>query len=630
MRVLGTAGHVDHGKSTLVEALTGTHPDRLKEEQLREMTIDLGFAWLTLPGGEEVGIVDVPGHRDFIENMLAGVGGIDCVLFVVAADEGVMPQTREHLAIIDLLEIPAGILVITKIDRAPDPGWIDLVEEELRRITTGTVLEKAPILRVSARTRSGLEELTARLEEVLTAQPARHDLGRPRLPVDRVFSVPGFGTVVTGTLIDGRLTTGDEVEVWPGGQKARIRGLQSHKHKQESAQPGSRVAVNLTNLAVGQLRRGDVIALPGSVQPTTLLDGSIELLQDTVTPLKHNQQVKFFLHASESTARIRLLGAEILKPGEVGWLQLELTHPVCAERGDRFILRRPSPAETLGGGVVIDPHPAGRHKRFAAETLGRFEHSIHDVPEELVWNVIHVAGIIPFAGILNKTRLEPDNLTGLLDSLSKSGRVVRLENPDHRGGEELFASEDKWQQLCRKAAGEVKRYHAANPLRNGMPREELKSRLKLEASLFNAFLRRLTDEGILEMEQNSLRLPGHAVQLSDGQRKWLEPLMTRFMAAPFSPPPVNECVTAAGVELYRALIGMGELIQVSDDVVFRREDYQTMLAFVRAHLKSHATLTAAEFRDHFHSSRKYALAFLEHLDTSGVTIREGDFRRLKS
>jgi selenocysteine-specific elongation factor len=627
MRVIGTAGHVDHGKSALVEALTGTHPDRLKEEQLREMTIDLGFAWMTLPGGEEVGIVDVPGHKDFIENMLAGVGGIDCVLFVVAADEGVMPQTREHLAIIDLLHIPAGLLVITKIDKQTDPGWLELVESEVRRLTAGTILENSPILRVSARTRVGLAELTSRLEEILARQPLRPDLGRPRLPVDRIFSIQGFGTVVTGTLMDGSLKAGDDVEVLPGGLRSRIRGLQSHKHKQDVVQPGSRVAINLTNLSVDELRRGDVISLPGSHKPTRRLDVSFKMLADASTPLAHNQKVKLFLYATETMARVRLIRSDNLKPGESGWLQLELENPVCAERGDYFILRRPSPAETLGGGMVGDPHPAGRHKRSDAEKLAL---AGQDAPGEMVWNAIHAAGIARLSGVLDKTRLEPGRLAELLNILSEDGRIIRLEGSDRQGGEQLLISNENWLQLNRKALNEVTRYHAANPLRAGIPREELKSRMKLEAPLFNAVLKRLESEGILEREQNALRLPGHTVQLSDGQRKWLEPLMARFDAAPYAPPPVNECVIDAGADLYHALLGMGELIQVTDDVVFRRKEYQDMLAFVRAHLEAHKTLTVAEFRDHFNSSRKYALAFLEHLDTSGVTVREGDFRRLKT
>ena len=294
MRVIGTAGHVDHGKSTLVAALTGIHPDRLKEEQEREMTIDLGFAWLTLPGGEEIGIVDVPGHRDFIENMLAGVGGIDAVLLVIAADEGIMPQTREHLAILDLLQIQAGLVVLTKIDLIDDPDWLDLVEVDIRNVLRGTVLQDVPILRVSSTTRAGLPDLLRALDLLLQNVPVRPDLNRPRLPIDRVFAIPGFGTVVTGTLSDGKLATGDEVEILPSGLHGRIRGLQTHKKKEEMAVPGSRTAVNISGLNMEQIQRGEVVTHPGQYRITQRLDLTFRLLPDVSTSLRHNIEVKLF------------------------------------------------------------------------------------------------------------------------------------------------------------------------------------------------------------------------------------------------------------------------------------------------------------------------------------------------
>lgn len=293
MRVVGTAGHVDHGKSTLVAALTGTNPDRLKEEQARQMTIELGFAWLTLPGGEEVGIVDVPGHRDFIENMLAGVGGIDATLFVIAADEGVMPQTREHLAIIDLLQVQSGLIVLTKTDLIDDPDWLDLVEGDVKQLVAGTVLESAPVLRVSARTGAGIKELKAALEECLRQHPPRPDLGRPRLPIDRVFSIAGFGTVVTGTLSDGHFRQGDEVEILPGGRLGRIRGLQSHKHKEEIASPGSRTAVNVSGIEVEHVTRGQVLTHPGVYQSTQRLDAYFRLVRDASSSLNTAQKLNF-------------------------------------------------------------------------------------------------------------------------------------------------------------------------------------------------------------------------------------------------------------------------------------------------------------------------------------------------
>ncbi len=503
------------------------------------------------------------------------------------------------------------------------------MESELRQITAGTILENAAIVRTSARQKTGLNELTARLEEILSKQAQRPNLGHPRLPVDRVFSVPGFGTVVTGTLIDGAFHVGDEVELQPTGLKGRIRGLQSHNRKEELAEPGSRTAVNLTSLSVDQIRRGDEITLPGTYQATNRLDVSFRLLPDATGPLLHDQEVKLFLYASETTARVRLLGTDVLKPGESGWLQLELEHAICADLGDRFILRRPSPGETLGGGVMVNAHPAGKYKRFSKDTLAKFIRAGQDSPVELVVSILNDIGIASFAVLAEKTRLGSSRLLEILSALIREKRVICLDDFENDREDALLTTSETWQHLSWKAAGEVTRYHAANPLRNGMPREELKSRLKLQASLFTSALKHMLAEGTLLMEKNLIKDPGHAVSLSDGQRTWLKPLMARFEAAPFAPPPVSECITAAGSELYRALVDTSELVQVSDDVVFRQSDYQDMLSFVREHLKTHATLTVAEFRDHFHSSRKYALAFLEHLDTDGVTVREGDFRRLK-
>ncbi|HIE25366.1 MAG TPA: selenocysteine-specific translation elongation factor, partial [Anaerolineales bacterium] len=369
MRVIGTAGHVDHGKSTLISALTGVHPDRLKEEQEREMTIELGFGWLTLPDGEEIGIVDVPGHRDFIGNMLAGVGGIDAVILVIAADEGVMPQTKEHLAILDLLQIPGGLIALTKTDLVPDPEWLDLVESDIRETLAGTALENAPFVRVSSKDGTGLENLLATLSKLLQDKPARLDLGRPRLPIDRVFSIAGFGTVVTGTLTDGNLSLGDEVLILPSEKKGRVRGLQTHKKKEEISTPGSRTAVNISGISLEDIRRGEVLTKPGQYQTTRRLDARFRLLDDISKPIKHNTEVKLFVGASETIATLRLLGVETLLPGTEAWIQLETRDPIIAPRGDRYILRRPSPSETLGGGEIIDDNPKGRHKRFDKDVI---------------------------------------------------------------------------------------------------------------------------------------------------------------------------------------------------------------------------------------------------------------------
>jgi len=322
MRVIGTAGHVDHGKSTLIEALSGIHPDRLREEREREMTIVLGFAWMDLPTGEEIGIVDVPGHRDFIENMLSGIGAIDAAIFVVAADEGVMPQTREHLAILDILQIQGGVIALTKTDLIDDPEWLDLVEADLREEFAETVLDGAPLVRVSAQTGAGIAQLKQILGEVLADNVPRPDLGRPRLSVDRAFTISGFGTVVTGTLTDGSLQVGDEVVILPQNVRGRVRGLQTHKRKEQTAIPGSRTAVNISGVDLQQIQRGDVIIHPGDYPPTRRLDLQFRLLPAVSQPVRHNMEVKLFVGAAEVVARLRLLGIDVLKPGQEGWVQL--------------------------------------------------------------------------------------------------------------------------------------------------------------------------------------------------------------------------------------------------------------------------------------------------------------------
>ncbi|HEY7094702.1 MAG TPA: selenocysteine-specific translation elongation factor, partial [Ktedonobacterales bacterium] len=384
MSCIGTAGHVDHGKSALVTALTGMDPDRLAEEKARGMTIDLGFAWLTLPSGRAASIVDVPGHEGFIKNMLAGVGGIDVALLVVAADEGIMPQTEEHLAILDLLRVRSGVVALTKSDLV-DTDWLDLVREEVAERLRSTTLASAPIIPCSAITGAGLPEILAALEAALDAQSARdelRDIGRPRLPIDRVFTITGFGTVVTGTLQHGTLRVGQEIEIQPGGQRGRIRGLQTHKQSVTEGSPGARLAVNIASVERSALARGDVVTLPGQFRPTVAMDVRIELLASAARPLAHNTTLDLYLGAAETPVRVLLLDQEEIQPGETGWAQLRLALPLVAAWGDRFILRAPSPSATLGGGSVIEPW-ARRHKRRDATTLARLERLARGNPEEV-------------------------------------------------------------------------------------------------------------------------------------------------------------------------------------------------------------------------------------------------------
>ena len=630
MRVIGTAGHVDHGKSTLIAALTGTHPDRLKEEQAREMTIELGFGWLSLPNGEEVGIVDVPGHRDFIENMLSGIGGIDAALLVIAADEGVMPQTKEHLAILDLLQIPAGLIVLTKTDLASDDGWLDLLEMDIRSAVSDTVLRDAPIVRVSARTRTGLDKLIATLQTLLETKPARLDLNRPRLPIDRVFTMSGFGTVVTGTLSDGHLTVGDEVEILPSGLTGRIRGLQTHKKKEETAVIGSRTAVNISGVDTEAVKRGEVVVHPNQYQATRRVDARFRLLKDASASVRHGDEVKFFVGASETIAVVRLLGVEELKAGEEAWIQLELRDPVVTVRGDRYILRRPSPSETLGGGSIVDHQPKGRHKRFDEEVLKSLESLTKGTPAEILLEAALALTIANIKDVVTKSRLEAADAQSALDELIQNGQLVLLEKGAARTSSDLLVvALPHWNSLTEKILQNIGTYHKQFPLRRGIPREELKSKLKLVPKIFNSVISLNTERAAFKEYGNWLALPAHEIKFNGADQVKVQALMRKFESNPYATPSVKECQTEVGEEILNALIELGELKTVSVDVIFRKKDYDGMVEKIRTELQSKGTITLGEIRDMLNTTRKYIQALLEHLDAIGVTMRDGDARKLK-
>jgi selenocysteine-specific elongation factor len=630
MHVIGTAGHVDHGKSTLIAALTGTHPDRLKEEQEREMTIDLGFAWLTLPDGEEVGIVDVPGHRDFIENMLAGVGGIEAVLLVIAADEGVMPQTREHLAILDLLKVRAGIVVLTKIDLVDDPEWLALTEADIRSALRSTVLEDAPIVRVSACTGAGLPELLQTLSQLLQKSPPRPDVGRPRLPVDRVFTMTGFGTVVTGTLSDGSFIKGEEVEFLPGGLRGRIRGLQTHRKKEENAVPGSRTAINLAGIEVEQVHRGEVVTRPGQYLSTQRVDVHFRLLPDVSAPLQHHTQIKLFIGTAEIIADVRLLGTEVLQPGDSGWLQLELHQPALAVRGDRYILRRPSPGETLGGGVIVEAAPVGRHKRFDMDVIQRLESLLQGTPAEVLLQASLALGPATVKEVIAHSHLDSAAAALALEELTAGEQVLQLDDlPLLVDSNTLVMPLSQWQAMKDMVTKALTTYHQSYPLRRGMPREELKSRLKLHPRIFNLILLKLAGESVITAGEKWAAIPAHRVLFSPFQQLKVDKLMEQFTAAPFAPPVIKECKLDVGEDVFNTLVEAGDLVAVSDEIVFRKIDYEAMVEKIRQALQQKGQLTLAEARDLFSTSRRYVQALLEHLDACSITIREGDYRKLK-
>jgi selenocysteine-specific elongation factor len=628
MRIIGTAGHVDHGKSTLVAALTGTDPDRLKEEKAREMTIDLGFASLNLPNGESLGIIDVPGHRDFIGNMLSGIGGIDAVLLIIAADEGVSAQTREHLAILDLLDIKKGFIVLTKTDLVSDPEWLDLVEMEAEEVVANTSLQGAKVLRVSAVSGEGLPELLDALQELLQDLPPKADLNRARLPVDRVFSLTGFGTIVTGTLLDGSFAIGDEVLCMPEGKSGRIRGLQNHKHKLQKISPGHRTAMNINGLDKDDIKRGDVIIKPGTYTISNRLDAHFRLIPDASKALKHNTEVKLFIGSTETTARLRLLGVEKLNQGESAFIQLKLENPVISARGDHYVLRLPSPAETIGGGIVIDPHPARFYRRFDDANLARLQELRAGNDSELFVQALRSLGIANGSEIVQKSGLSEEKVKQLLEELIAEDRVFILRDSPNLSKIRLTLKEN-WQDLRYRALEFVSDFHQSHPLKAGTTRETLRANLKLKQDLLDLLIEHLVIEGELKTMAHLIKLKEHTVSFSDAQEKQIAPLLARFNAQPYTPPDRAECLKTIDETLLEGLIGSGRLVLISEQILLLPETLNEMQAWVAETIQSKGSLTMAEFRDNYQSSRKYAQAILEYMDSMGFTIRKGDIRTLR-
>jgi selenocysteine-specific elongation factor len=635
MRVIGTAGHVDHGKSTLVKALTGIDPDRLKEEKRREMTIDLGFAWLTLPSGESVGVIDVPGHQDFIKNMLAGVGGIDAALLVIAADEGVMPQTREHLAILDLLEVPRGVIAITKIDMVDDEDWLELVQADVAETVAKTALANAPMVLVSAVKGRGLNDLRRVLDQLLAEAPARPNRGRPRLPVDRVFSISGFGTVATGTLLDGQLEVGQEIEILPQRLKSRIRGLQSHKQTVTVAVPGSRTAVNLTGLSTTDIARGSVLTNPGWLEPSQLVDVHLRMLPDAPRPLQHNQAVEFFSGTTEISGYTRLLGAKQLNPGENGWVQLRLAQRIPVVKGDRFIIRQPSPSLTIGGGVVVDPLPRRRHRRFRPTVINRLQTLLAGTPEDLLLAELDRRGPLPARTLVSESSLPTETVAAALAGLLKQGEVFPLTTAEAgqldnlAQAKTLLISRAGWAAMLSHIETILTNFHQKYPLRAGMPRGELKSRLKLETRLFNEAIERGQTEGRLTATETMARLTGHHVKFSPAQQTAINRLLAEFRRSPYNTPLPKDIVAQVGEDVLLALLESGQLVRASAEVLVLAETYEQFVAWLKEYLAKNQTVNVAQVRDIFNTSRKYALALLEYTDEQRLTRRVGDDRVLR-
>ena len=616
MHVIGTAGHVDHGKSTLIHALTSIDPDRLREEKERGMTIDLGFAWLRLPSGEEIGIVDVPGHERFIKNMLAGVGGIDLALLVIAADEGVMPQTREHLDILDLLRVERGIAVITKSDLV-EPDFLELVREEVAETLSTTTLAGAPVVAVSSQTGDGLQKLVELLDSQLQETPQRPDRGRPRLPIDRAFAISGFGTVVTGTLIDGSISVGSELEIVPGRRSVRVRGLQSHKQAETSAERGSRTAVNLTGVDVDEVSRGQVLTTRGWLKTTGAADGYIRMAANAPGPLRHNMQVTVHWLAAESLARVRLLDSDRLRSGDSGWCQIVLETPLPLIKGDSFILR--SNVGTLGGGEIIETD-ARRHKRNDPNLIARLEALSAPDPSEVILRTLDSGGPLTVPELARRAALSEQDTGEYLRQLTDDGQIVRVG----AGASLLFFSQDGWNTLASAATDQLAVYHESFPLRRGASREELRSRLRAQPDNFPEILTLMEAENILVDEGEKVRLKGHKPALNPPQMALKDAFLTNLREKGNNPP--------TGVVIDPELLGFltdeGEVVHVGEGIYYDSETYQKITAQVLEYIQINGKITVSETRDLLNSSRKYVLPLLQSMDARRLTRRIGDDRVL--
>jgi selenocysteine-specific elongation factor len=627
--IIGTAGHVDHGKTALIRALTGAETDRLQEERERGMSIDLGFADFQLPSGRHAGVIDVPGHERFLKNMLAGAGGIDLVLLVIAADEGVMPQTREHLDILNILQTRKGVVAITKADLV-DEEWLELVQEDIREVLKGTFLAGAPLMPVSSVTGQGIPELKALLDRMADEVPTRTIVGPWRLPIDRVFTIRGFGTVVTGTLISGVARVGDRVEVLPNGIETRVRSLQVHGRSCEFAEAGSRVAMNLAGLELEDVQRGNVAAPVGTYRATQALDARLEVLESYAREVKNRTRVRVYLGAAEVLARLNVLDAESIPPGGTGLVQLRLESPTVAAKGDRYVLRFYSPMETIGGGSIIDPAPV-RHKRFDAAVLANLALKEKGTPEELIAEAVQRGGVTPVnvQTVAHQLGMPLEEVKGLVAAMAERGELEQL-------GPEAYVHRHRLDAAEHQVLGALATYHEAQPLRSGMSREELRSRLsrQLDAKGFALILGRLEAAGSVVADGGRVRLAGHEPQFTEEQRRIVEVIEAELLRDMFNSPNFEEIRAAgslpakAAQEVWEALIDNGVVVRIAAGVYFHRNAVDEAIRRVRAYLEEHGQMTAAQFRDMVGTSRKYAVPLMEYLDALRVTRRIGDVREL--
>ncbi|MCX7903576.1 MAG: selenocysteine-specific translation elongation factor [Caloramator sp.] len=630
--IIGTAGHIDHGKTTLIKALTGRDTDTLKEEKERGISINLGFTYFDLPSGRRAGIVDVPGHEKFIKNMLAGVTGIDVVLLVIAADEGVMPQTREHLNILNLLDIKKGIVVVTKKDLV-DEEWLKMVIEDIKTEISDTFLKDAPIIPVSSYTGEGLEKLVLKIDELTKDMEDRDTFTDFRLPIDRVFSVSGFGTVVTGTLISGMINEGDLCSIYPKGLTTKIRGLQVHEKSVKTAYAGQRVAINLANVKKEEIERGDVLSKPDSLQVSMMIDCRLNYLKDAPYPLENRDRIRIYHGTSELLGRVYILDKEVVNPGETALIQIRLESPIAAKRGDKYVIRTYSPMITVGGGTILDPNPE-KHKAFDEKVINELLLKEKGDPSEIIEQTIknNSKDFIGINDIIKLSGKNYSNLEKILEDLIKKDRIIKL----NLGDDEIYLHKSYLEDIKKNIIKLLTDYHKINPLKFGITKEELKIKVfgkNIKQKIYDKILEILSDDTI-KIENIYISLKDFKVIFNQKQEKIKEEILKRFEEVKYQPPKPEDLIKSFGRDerdakmVFEALVDLGILIKINEEVYLQVQDYERAKEMLIDFIKKEGSITAAQYRDMLATSRKYAVAILEYFDSIKLTKRVEDQRVL--
>lgn len=628
--VIGTAGHIDHGKTSLVKALTGTDTDRLKEEKERGITIELGFAELILDN-IHAGIVDVPGHERFVKNMLAGVGGIDLVMLIVAADEGVMPQTREHLSICRLLGIKTGLIVLTKTDLV-EPEWIELVKDDIQDFVKDTFLKDKPIVPVSAHTGDGLENLLDALRMIANQTPAKSETGIFRIPIDRVFTMRGFGVVITGTLFSGSVGVGEQVEVYPKALQARVRGLQVHGESVEKSTAGLRTAVNLQGLERTEVVRGDIIGHRGELKTTYMLDVLLEHLADAPRPLKTRNRIRFHAGTAEIMGRISLIGRDVLEPGDSTFAQVRLEEPIVVLPRDRFVIRSYSPIITIGGGEILDIMPR-KHRRLRSSSQDHLKSLYQGDETERLLILLRNSRLngVELADLTGRLTLKPSDIQNTIQELSDQGEVQIIDQANF-----FSMTTAHFNTAQKNILSFLSEYHAENPLRPGAPRQEVRGKVgDINEKIFAAALKHLSESNEIAENGAILRLASHSVEIDETLGEVKTKLESVFKNAHFQPPSVEDAFAQcagkgnANQNALQILIDEGALLRLKDNIIYHRHALREAENLLKEHLSRNNEITAAEFRDLLGITRKHAIPLLEYFDTARITLRLGDKRVLR-